>query len=105
MEISPFSAWAAGLFEGEGSITSCGGRIRLQLQLTDHEVLERFVEIVGAGKVYGPYTKGHRDGYRRKPRWLWVCEGPAAGVVFRTLSPWLSPRRLARGAELGIDSM
>jgi hypothetical protein len=98
-------AWAAGLFEGEGTITLCGSVVHLRLNLTDFEVLERFWEIVGTGKIYGPYTSGYRDGYTRKPRWVWVCYGPLAQVTFRSLAPWLSPRRLARGEELGLRSM
>ena len=105
MTANPEVAWAAGLFEGEGSITVCGGVARLSLVLTDYQVLERFVEIVGTGKIYGPYVNGYRDGFVRKPRWLWVSEARLAGATFRTLAPWLSPRRIARGEELGLDSM
>jgi hypothetical protein len=102
---NPEVAWDAGLFEGEGTITACGGCLHLRIQLTNLEVLERFHKIVGTGKIYGPYTRGFKDGFNRKPRWAWVCYGPLARVTFGTLSPWLSPRRLARGEELGLRSM
>ena len=65
---NPAIAWAAGLFEGEGTITRCDGRLHLRMQLTDLEVLERFAEIVGTGKIYGPYTRPFKDGFNRKPR-------------------------------------
>ncbi|HYY33714.1 MAG TPA: hypothetical protein VE693_09085 [Gaiellaceae bacterium] len=101
--MNPEIAWAAGLFEGEGSITHVYGRTQLRIQMADHEVLERFLKIVGVGKIYAPYTKPHRDGFNRKPRWIWICEGPLAHTIFRTLAPWLSTRRRERGREVGID--
>jgi hypothetical protein len=101
--VNPEIAWAAGLFEGEGSITHVRGRTQLRIQMADPEVLERFLEIVGVGKIYGPYTKPARDGYKRKPRWIWICDGPFVPVIFRTLAPWLSTRRRGRGREIGLD--
>src|SRR5207245_5183125 len=46
-------AWAAGLFEGEGSITQSGGRVRLSLKMTDEESVRRFAKIIQRGTVYG----------------------------------------------------
>jgi hypothetical protein len=97
-------AWAAGLFEGEGSITMSGRYVHLQLSSTDEDVVWRFCEIVRAGRVYGPYTQDCTDGYRRKPFWMWVCTGLDARPVFRMMMPWLGSRRLARGRELWLDS-
>jgi hypothetical protein len=101
--INPEIAWVAGLFEGEGSITHVRGRTQLRIQMTDHEVLERFLEIVGAGKIYGPYALQGRDGYRRKPRWIWVCDGLMVRAIFKTLAPWLSTRRRDRARQVGLD--
>jgi hypothetical protein len=92
--------WAAGFFEGEGSITECGGRLRAQVKNTDFEVLTRFAEIVRVGVVYGPYTRSHPDGFRRKPAWLWVAEEYDALDALALLGPWLSRRRLERALEL-----
>jgi hypothetical protein len=61
--VNPEIAWAAGLFEGEGSITHVYGRTQLRIHMTDFEVLERFLEIIGAGRIYGPYSRKERDGY------------------------------------------
>lgn len=48
-------AWAAGLFEGEGSFCCYrvrnGVYLRVSLQTTDRDVLERFAEIVACGKI------------------------------------------------------
>jgi len=85
-------AWAAGLFEGEGSIYSCPMRynsrtgrigIRLELHMTDEDVVRRFGEIVGIGTVRGPYRSGGDDRFR--PRWKWRASG-AAAVKFLTES-------------------
>ena len=96
-------AWAAGLFEGEGCITVTDGRVTLRLASTDYEVVERFLRVVEAGKLYGPYTRGYRDGFHRRPRWVWV--GDRRGAVERILAdfaPWLGTRRRARARELGV---
>jgi len=44
-------AWAAGIFEGEDTITMSGSFFspRLKLSMTDFDVIERFHEIVGCG--------------------------------------------------------
>jgi hypothetical protein len=95
-------AWAAGLFEGEGSITMCGRYVHLQLKSTDEDVVVRFHEVVGCGSVYGPYSYNQPDGYKRKPAWVWVCREADAMIVFRKFAPWLGKRRLARGRELSL---
>ena len=43
----------------------CGSSLHLRVQNTDLQVLERFCEIVGTGKIYGPYTKQFKDGFKR----------------------------------------
>jgi hypothetical protein len=49
-------AWAAGFYEGEGSVTLIGGRLAVQIKNNDREPLERFRTAVEAGKIYGPYS-------------------------------------------------
>lgn len=54
------TAWAAGLFEGEGFINFRPGNgdklyVRLGIRMTDRDVLDRFCAIVGVGKIYGPF--------------------------------------------------
>jgi hypothetical protein len=72
-------AWAAGLFEGEGS---CYGtvrsdryntrRIRMNLRMTDQDVVERFAKVVGVGSVYGPIQHVRAsDGVRLKDVYEW----------------------------------
>lgn len=95
-------AWAAGLFEGNGAITVCRGRVRLSLKMTDEETVLRFHKTVGAGKVYGPYRNrtGEKDGYARSDYWMWLAEGAEARRVAAAISPWLGSRRLDRIDEV-----
>jgi len=67
------TAWAAGLFEGEGSVcwlnmsTTNQRRVpNLGLSTTDEDVIRRFHSIVGVGFVYGPYSN---SGVGDKPYW------------------------------------
>jgi hypothetical protein len=97
-------AWAAGLFEGEGSITVSSGTPRLQMKLSDAPVLVRFAEVVSVGKIYGPYGPYRRSfptSLQKLPFWMWVCEREAAQVV-AAFAPWLGRRRLDRARELGL---
>jgi hypothetical protein len=66
-------AWAAGLFEGEGSFRyqkNKNGARRLvgQLSMTDESVVRNFHSTVGVGRVYGPFQKKNP---KRKPHWMW----------------------------------
>ena len=99
-------AWAAGLFEGEGCIThfprnSRSFDLQVALVMTDEDVVRRFDEIVGRGKVYGPY---HSPSYgdRHKPFWRWTAKGDAGHDVLDLLGAWLSPRRLTRARACGV---
>jgi hypothetical protein len=91
-------AWAAGFFEGEGSITQSNGRPLLQVRNNDPAPLHRFRRAVQAGKVYGPYTT--RTRMSRKPFWQWAATGCDGLDVLRMLSPWLSERRLGQAFDM-----
>jgi hypothetical protein len=95
-------AWAAGLFDGEGSITHTDRDLQLLLKNTDVELVRRFAAIVERGRVYGPYTHESRDGYRRKPFWMWLAKGDAAHDVVDLLASWLSQRRLEQARRHGV---
>jgi hypothetical protein len=98
-------AWAAGLLEGEGSITVCGGTPRLGLKLSDEEVLRRFAGILGVGKIYGPdgpYGYDPPKQLAKKPAWMWVCERKAAAAAIEAMAPMLSMRRVERALEIGL---
>ena len=87
-------AWAAWLFDGEGSITHSDLDLQLVLKNTDLELVQRFDLIVERGPVYGPYSYERPDGFKRKPVWCWIAHGDAAHDVVDLLAPWLCRRRL-----------
>lgn len=93
--------WAAGLFEGEGCISSWRRKdthtpqLTMNLTSTDEDVVRRFHGIVGIGTVTGPHDRGH------KPTWSWRASGfPSAQAVVAMLWDGLGIRRKARAKEL-----
>jgi len=86
-------AWAAGLFEGEGTVTRTKGIPRLALKMTDFEPVRRFASIVEVGKIYGPYGYDYKDKIVRKPFLYWVAMADEAVEVALVLEPWLCERR------------
>jgi hypothetical protein len=92
--------WAAGLFEGEGSMTQGSGSLDVRVKMTDEEIVRRFAAIVGSGKVYGPYNYEYRDGITRKLHWVWVALACEDFGVLEILWPWLGERRRAQARAL-----
>lgn len=94
-------AWAVGLFEGEGCIgilKGCNG-VSLQLQTTDKDVLEKFVSIIGLGKVTGPYRqKSFKPHY--KDRWQWhLSNSRDIKPLLELWLPFLGARRNKKAIE------
>lgn len=96
-------AWAAGLFEGEGSfmarVMNSGTRaivkrrcLHMCLSTTDEDVVRRFNEVVGIGYVVGPLR--HKN-TTHKDYWRWEVAGKKAEALADRLSPYLGERRLA----------
>lgn len=95
-------AWAAGLFEGEGSFTlNRGLRPVAQLAMTDEDTVRRFHRIVGVGNVHGPYEGRAGLGSNSKPQWQWAAAAleDVRGLI-GSFYPWLSARRQARASEI-----
>jgi len=95
-------AWAAGLFEGEGTVTLCGGRPRLAVKMNDEQAVRRFAETVKAGKVYGPYGP-YKSSLAKRQHFVWIGEKGAAEMVAALLWPWLGPRVRTRLNEIGVE--
>jgi len=89
-------AWAAGLYEGEGPATRCGGYLRLALKMTNEEAVRRFAAVVPCATVYGPYNYDQPDGCVRKPHWIWIAQRDDALSVADELRPWLTAARRAQ---------
>ncbi len=96
-------AWAAGLFEGEGSITlqKDGRRVSLALGMTDEDVVRRFAKIMDVGTV-GMLMRDHR-GAHYKTMWRWQASAhhDVLAVIF-LLGPWFGARRRAK-ADQAVD--
>ena len=86
----PRIAWAAGLFEGEGTITTSQKWPVLALSMTDRDVVKRFYDIIGCGYLYEiPARQAHH-----KPQLKWKV-GSASDVrnVLNKLLPFFGDRR------------
>jgi hypothetical protein len=98
-------AWAAGLFEGEGSLhvsTTDGrwGHWYMQLSMTDEDAVRIFHEFVGVGTVNGPYW-GHNS---TKSYWTWQCgRNEDTLSLANMLYPYLCARRQEKIRECRAD--
>lgn len=99
-------AWAAGLFEGEGTIVAFGPRKNqrsFSLTSTDEDVVRRFADIIATGKVYGPYTYKGTDQRKRdhhKPYWRWSASDRVSVLAAAAiLLPWMCERRRQKMEE------
>lgn len=96
-------AWAAGLFDGEGSsfvTTVKTGRVRIAMtvaQSGDPTVLDRFSKAVQKGYVAGPYGPYGPDKERKQPRYYWKVDTyDAVRSVADALWPYLSTPKKAQ---------
>lgn len=103
-------AWAAGLFEGEGSITrrQTGRRVYLEMciEMRDRDVVERFVAVVqqnGALPTNGQPAQictRTRNNPLHSDMVSWHTTGHTAERVFLLLRPYLGERRRAKGDSI-----
>lgn len=95
--------WAAGLFEGEGSLSTYlqRGNVRHNAAMSsvDKDVLDAFASVVGVGKVLGPY--GPYKNNQVKPQWRWQVSAKADVLhVIDLLRPYMLERRAQRMDEV-----
>jgi LAGLIDADG-like domain len=92
-------AWAAGLFEGEGSIALRRNRtVLLSLGMTDRDVVERFRAVLGTGQI-----SSQPPGRNRRTKTLWRVDVGDVAEVMRIIDlfyPYLGARRRARADEV-----
>lgn len=100
-------AWAAGVFEGEGSICIRytdlyqGSRCTLKIAMSDEDVVARVHEILG-GRFNGPYyqKRKRKDGSEHLPRWEWAMSKRADVIAtLELLIPYFGKRRRAKAEE------
>ena len=97
------TAWAAGLFEGEGCIEISGRQaqnVRLRVNMTDRDVIEKFAEIAGCGtvrEVRAPSIVQHQNW---KQTWGWsISQGDECRRLLQLWLPHLGRRRGERARE------
>lgn len=88
-------AWAAGLFDGEGTISSSKARIRASIHMTDLDILETFQ--TNFGGVIHPQKKQKEH---HKKSWRWILQSSDKAVPFlQDILPFLHARRWKRAQE------
>ena len=94
-------AWAAGLFEAEGCISTTDSTPRLIVVSVDEDVLQTFSSVLG-GTIKGPYRRsGSSTGAPRQPYFHWdVCGLARCSLIGTHLRPWLGTRRREKLSEL-----
>ena len=95
--LTPETAWAAGLFEGEGYISlrldDRAPSVLLGMIMTDEDAVRRFYEIVKVGSMTGPYQQ---RGLGKKPFWRWaVGTFPEVEMLLNKMWDGLCSRRQA----------
>ncbi len=88
-------AWAAGLFDGEGSVVISNPkdrpnpRIHLTVSMTCKKTIDRFHSIFPQGNIFYKYPKDYQEkGYL--PQWRWSVESaPKVVEVIKKLAPYL----------------
>ena len=88
------AAWLTGLFEGEGCIWKDprSNSIRLTLNSTDKDIIDRLFQMVGCGKITPIKFPPNKQHY--KPAWTWtVHKAKDVQRLLVTMLPLLGERR------------
>lgn len=96
-------AWAAGLFEGEGTWLlrkGKGAHPQIALQMCDRDVVERFARIVGVGREIRVERRSLRNP-AHSDMWRWELTNVRdARHLIEMLVPYLGERRRAKAEEI-----
>lgn len=83
--------WLAGIIEGEGSFTSpYPGSMRISVEMTDEDIIDKLLKVSGVGKKYGPYQK--KQGVKQCWQWVVAASTDSASLAM-TLFPLMGERR------------
>ena len=83
-------AWAAGLFEGEGSFSPRQNKICLTS--TDRDVAARFMEVIGCGSLRARIPTAQQLGKKTQYTWT-VSRQEHTQAILAAFWPWLGERR------------
>jgi hypothetical protein len=85
-------AWAAGFFDGDGHsgcyVQNDRHFLRISVGQVQPELLHRFKDIFGVGRVLGPYGP-YGNQRRRSATYRYVCSGKAAVAVIQLMAPYM----------------
>ena len=88
--MSTEAAWAAGFYDGEGSTSVWRSHTTvttMTISQVDRRSLDRFLAVVGEGRVNGPYeVHSHPE---RQPIFYWKATGARAHRAMRIIWPYL----------------
>jgi len=88
------AAWLAGLFEGEGTIIIRSKYVRLVINMTDRDVIERVDSLVPTpnGPILRPRAKAHH-----KDQYTWqAARADIVKSLLLAMLPWFGARRRSR---------
>ena len=92
--------WAAGLFEGEGSLfkDKRSNTWTLQMRMTDKDVVQMFADVMNTGgRVHDESNQPRRSATDRKPSYRWTCSRKAeVKRICLAMLPFLGQRRAYR---------
>lgn len=84
--------WAAGLFDGEGTITILKNRINVSIHMTDLDILEHMQYHFGGGLYKTAKRQEHH-----KDAWVWRLTSSVETMIFlEAVYPYLCNRRQER---------
>lgn len=99
-------SWAAGLFEGEGTIriartkreNSISYILTLSMTMTDKQCVETFVEIID-----GWYSNHHLETETKKASYICMLHSQRASKAIEQMSPFFKSDRVKEKAKLGLE--
>ena len=95
--------WAAGLFEGEGSLTKHSKRKAswmLRVEMTDLDVVENFQNVIGYGTITLNDSPSRHKIFNRKPSWIYrLCSKSHIRSFLVSVLPLLGNRRAHKALD------
>ena len=94
-------AWAAGLYEGEGYLSTKGkaNGWRLAVRMTDYDVVKAFHDTIQVGKMYGPCRPPSKPDHHKSHWEVYVHNKHDIFKVICDFYPYVGERRRAKFDE------